>query len=127
MLPLLARVPNLRQGPPNQEGMCYSLIEWPLGCRVLGGGASRITSDSRQEDLVHGFHIFLIAVMKVARRSSLRAPCLPHLNYKEDQSVVDCCWPWGCLSTLSKLQKLGKLSGLCKAWMQSFWGGRREK
>lgn len=31
-LPLLTRVPHLRRGPPNQEGLCSLLTEQPLGC-----------------------------------------------------------------------------------------------
>lgn len=40
-LPLLTRVPNLRQGPPNREGVCSWLMEGPLGCLWPG-----IRSDS---------------------------------------------------------------------------------
>lgn len=57
-LPLLTRVPHLRRGPPNQEGLCSLLTEQPLGCLWPGR-----TRDSGGKITVRGSHTVLIVVL----------------------------------------------------------------
>lgn len=124
--PLLARVPNLRQGPPNQDGMCSLLTEWPLGCR-----GSRITSDSRQEDLVHGFHIFLIAVSRGSLETLPQSTVPPSPQLQGGSVCSSLLLALGTRGLLEYPLKASEVGGalwsLCKAWMQSFWGSRRER
>lgn len=71
-LPLLARVPHLRRGPPNQEGLCSLLTEQPLGCLWPGR-----TRDSGGKILFAVLITVLIVVLWGVWRRSLRELCHP--------------------------------------------------
>lgn len=71
-LPLLARVPHLRRGPPNQEGLCSLLTEQPLGCLWPGR-----TRDSGGKILFAVLITVVIVVLWGVWRLSLRELCHP--------------------------------------------------
>lgn len=71
-LPLLAGVPHLRRGPPNQEGLCSLLTEQPLGCLWPGR-----TRDSGGKILFAVLITVVIVVLWGVWRLSLRELCHP--------------------------------------------------